>query len=143
MARHYADAFAPEYQAATSPAAAVRDIVELEAMNTEGRRESVLFFDDTETGDKCDLKVYIRRRHMILSDFMPVLENCGLQVIAVSLFELREEDGEQDSSIYSFDIQDGGRRPGRCGRDRRRARRGHPGGQGRRRRERRLQPSGP
>ncbi|MCY3807975.1 MAG: NAD-glutamate dehydrogenase [Gemmatimonadetes bacterium] len=105
MARHYADAFAPEYQAATSPAAAVRDIVELEAMNAEGRRESVLFFDDTETGDKCDLKVYIRRRHMILSDFMPVLENCGLQVIAVSLFELREEDGEEDSSIYSFDIQ--------------------------------------
>ena len=105
MARHYADAFAPEYQAATSPAAAVRDIVELEAMNAEGRRESVLFFDDTETGDKCDLKVYIRHRHMILSDFMPVLENCGLQVIAVSLFELREEDGEEDSSIYSFDIQ--------------------------------------
>ena len=105
MARHYADAFAPEYQAATSPAAAVRDIVELEAMNAEGRRESVLFFDDTETGDKCDLKVYIRRRHMILSDFMPVLENCGLRVIAVSLFELREDDGEADSSIYSFDIQ--------------------------------------
>ena len=105
MARHYAGAFAPEYQAATSPAAAVRDIVELEAMNAEGRRESVLFFDDTETGDKCDLKVYIRRRHMILSDFMPVLENCGLQVIAVSLFELREDDGEAGSAIYSFDIR--------------------------------------
>ena len=105
MARHYADAFAPEYRAATSPAAAVRDIVELEAMNAEGRGESVLFFDDSETGDGCDLKVYIRRRHMILSDFMPVLENCGLQVIAVSLFELREGDGEADSSIYSFDIR--------------------------------------
>ena len=32
-------------------------------------------------------------------------ENCGLQVIAVSLFELREGSGESESSIYSFDVQ--------------------------------------
>ena len=105
MARHYASAFAPEYRAATDPASAVRDIVELEAMKTEGRAESVRFFDDSESGDSCDLKVYIMHHQIILSDFMPVLENCGLRVIAVSLFELREGGGENDSSIYSFDVQ--------------------------------------
>jgi len=105
MARHYAGAFVPEYRAATEPAAAVRDIVELEAMKAEGRMESVLFFDDTTHGGKFDLKVYVREHQIILSDFMPVLENCGLQVIAVSLFELREGSGEAGSSIYSFDVQ--------------------------------------
>ncbi|MDE2974187.1 MAG: NAD-glutamate dehydrogenase [Gemmatimonadota bacterium] len=105
MARHYASAFAPEYRAATDPATAVRDIVELEAMKAEGRMESVLFFDDSKTGGEFDLKVYIREHRIILSDFMPVLENCGLRVIAVSLFELREGGGEADSSIYAFDVQ--------------------------------------
>ena len=105
MARHYAGAFAPEYKAATDAASAVRDIMELEAMRAEGRMESVLFFDDTTHGGKFDLKVYIREHRIILSDFMPVLENCGLQVIAVSLFELHEGSGEAESSIYSFDVQ--------------------------------------
>ena len=104
VAKHYASAFAPEYRAATDPASAVRDIAELEAMKAEGRLESVLFFDDFQSGGKCDLKIYIRQHQIILSDFMPVLENCGLRVIAVSLFELREE-GLEDSSIYSFDVQ--------------------------------------
>ena len=105
MARHYSNAFVPEYKAATEAASAVRDIMELEAMKAEGRMESVLFFDDSVTEDKCDLKVYVREHHIILSDFMPVLENCGMRVIAVSLFELREGSGEADSSIYSFDVQ--------------------------------------
>ncbi len=104
MARHYAGAFAPEYSAATEPAAAVRDIVELEAMKAEGRMEAVRFFDDPETLGGCDLKVYIREHQIVLSDFMPVLENCGLRVITVSLFELREGGGRADSSIYSFDV---------------------------------------
>ncbi len=105
MARHYASAFAPEYKAATDAVSAVRDIMELEAMKAEGRMESVLFFDDTRHGGKFDLKVYIREHRIILSDFMPVLENCGLHVIAVSLYELREGSGDADSSIYSFDVQ--------------------------------------
>ena len=105
MARHYASAFAPEYMAATDPAMAVRDIMQLEAMKAEGRMESVLFFDDSKTGGKCDLKVYVREHQIILSDFMPVLENCGLRVIAVSLFELHGGSGKADSSIYSFDVQ--------------------------------------
>ena len=109
LARYYDAAFAPEYKAATDPSVAVLDIEELEAMQAEGRTESVRFFDDDSSGSKCELKVYIKHHQIILSDFMPVLENCGLRVIAVSPFELREE-GKEDSVLYSFDVQtsDGG-----------------------------------
>ncbi|MCY4399094.1 MAG: NAD-glutamate dehydrogenase [Gemmatimonadetes bacterium] len=105
IAQHYAGAFVPEYKAATDPATAITDIAELEDMKAKGRMESVRFFDDSESRSKCDLKVYIREHKIILSDFMPVLENCGLRVIAVSLFELREGSGGTDSAIYSFDVQ--------------------------------------
>ena len=102
LARHYERSFAPEYKAANDPAVAIRDIQELEAMRAEGRTESVRFFDSG--GEHTELKVYIRNHQIILSDFMPVLENCGLRVIAVSPFDLRE-DGQEDSVIYSFDVQ--------------------------------------
>ena len=104
LARHYERAFAPKYKAANDPRVAVRDIEELEAMREDGRTESVRFFDDHAEGGKCELKVYIKHHQIILSDFMPVLENCGLRVIAVAPFELREE-GQEDSVIYSFDVQ--------------------------------------
>ena len=109
LARYYDAAFAPEYKAATDPSVAVLDIEELEAMQAEGRTESVRFFDDESSGSECELKVYIKHHQIILSDFMPVLENCGLRVIAVSPFELREQ-GKEDSVLYSFDVQtsDGG-----------------------------------
>ena len=104
LARHYSRSFAPEYKAANEPGVAIRDIQELEAMRDEGRTEAVRFFDYDSAGEKCELKVYIKHHQIILSDFMPILENCGLRVIAVSPFELREE-GKEDSSIYSFDVQ--------------------------------------
>ena len=104
LARHYSRSFAPEYKAANDPRVAIRDIQELEVMREEDRTESVRFFDDRIAGDKCELKVYIKHHQIILSDFMPILENCGLRVIAVSPFELREE-GMEDSVIYSFDVQ--------------------------------------
>jgi hypothetical protein len=33
------------------------------------------------------LKVYLRDERLVLSDFMPILENAGLRVIAMSPFE--------------------------------------------------------
>ena len=105
LTRHYVGAFAPEYKAATHPTAAVRDIVELESMKAEGRMESIRFFDDSEAAQKCDAKIYIREHSIILSDFMPVLENCGLRVIAVLFFELHEGGDRPGSSIYCFGVQ--------------------------------------
>jgi len=111
-ANRYASAFAPEYTAATQPSAAVRDILELEAMKAEGISESARFYEDaTSTAScECELKIYVRGRRIVLSDFMPVLENCGLRVVAVSPFELRANGGDEGSVIYSFEVQasDGG-----------------------------------
>lgn len=105
LANRYAAAFAPEYKAATEPSAAVRDILELEAMKAAGTDESARFYDDASGEGACELKIYVRGQRIVLSDFMPVLENCGLRVFGVSPFELRENGGEAGSVIYSFAVQ--------------------------------------
>jgi NAD-specific glutamate dehydrogenase len=38
------------------------------------------------------LKVYLRGQRLVLSDFMPILENAGLRVIAMSPFDAQNED---------------------------------------------------
>ncbi len=105
LAQRYDAIFPADYRAANDPAVAVRDLAELEQMKADGRLESVRFFENDGGGESCELKVYIRRHKIILSDFMPVLENCGLRVIAVSPFELHEDDGQGGLAIYSFDVQ--------------------------------------
>ena len=110
LAAHYGAAFAPEYKAASSPEVAVRDILVLETMKADGARKSVWFFDDPELQDDAEplLKVYVRGKQIVLSEFMPVLENCGLQVIAVSPFEIHEQGGGEGAVIYSFNVQTSG-----------------------------------
>ena len=105
LANRYAAAFAPEYKAATDPGAAVRDVLELEEMKAAGTRESARFYDDPGGEGERELKIYVRGRRIVLSDFMPVLENCGLRVVGVSPFELRPNGGEEGSVIYSFAVQ--------------------------------------
>jgi len=84
----YGAAFATEYQAATNPDVAARDILELEAMQAERRRLSVSFSNSADMswvpGDEpvTELKLYLIRERLVLSDFMPVLENAGLREIA-------------------------------------------------------------
>ena len=118
LARRYAAAFSPEYQAVTDPNAAVRDVLEFEAMLRDERRESILL-DHPEPVDGVEphtvLKLYMRGGRMVLSDFMPILENCGLRVIAVSPFELRGE--RADQVVYAFQVQGVDGRPLDSGRD--------------------------
>lgn len=109
LAQRYEAVFPADYRAANDPAVAVRDIAEIEKMRADGRLEAVRFFEHEDGGESCELKVYIWRHKIVLSDFMPVLENCGLRVIAVSPFELHEDDGQGGLAIYSFEVQaDGG-----------------------------------
>ncbi|MDH3222613.1 MAG: NAD-glutamate dehydrogenase [Gemmatimonadota bacterium] len=108
LVKEYAQAFAPEYRAAHDPKVAVWDILELEAMKAEGRLESVHFLPAADGSVGTELKVFLRDQQIVLSDFMPVLENCGLRVIAVSPFEIREGPDGVDAIIYSFDVQTSG-----------------------------------
>jgi len=111
QARRYADAFSAEYQAAASASTAVRDILELEAMRADGREVSISFSNREASPaapgveDVTELKLYLRNQRLVLSDFMPILENAGLRVIAVNPFEVRSDEREP-AILYSFAVQD-------------------------------------
>ncbi|MCG6986849.1 MAG: NAD-glutamate dehydrogenase [Gemmatimonadetes bacterium] len=118
MARRYGQAFSAEYQAATDPASAVDDILEIEAMRAEGRGMSIRFSERPDAGLEgvpegeaiTEVKVYVRGERLILSDFMPILENSGLRVVAVTPFDVTEK-GEVGITLYAFAVQDAEGRP--------------------------------
>ena len=108
LTKKYAEGFSAEYRAAMAPNIAVRDILELEAMVGEDRMVSISFSSngETEVGEETtQLKLYLRKERLILSDFMPILENAGLRVIAVVPHEVGTKPS-LDAIIYSFSVQD-------------------------------------
>ena len=110
----YGSAFSAEYQAATDSEIAVGDILELEDMAAKGKRISIAFAnqgDDVPVAgaeDATELKVYLREERLILSDFMPILEDAGLRVLAVKPFDLDGDVGR--ATVYVFAVQDGEKR---------------------------------
>ncbi len=116
LARRYGEAFSPEYRASSSPSTAMRDILELEAMRADDRTMAVAFSNPTEhleaAGDEpvTELRLYLHGGRMILSDFMPILEDCGLRVVAVSPFEVDGPEVDR-AIIYTFALQDAAGRP--------------------------------
>jgi glutamate dehydrogenase len=111
LTRVYGEAFPPEYQAATEPPVAVKDILELEAMTAEGREVAITFSNPAARPGVAggarftELKLYLRKSGLVLSDFMPILENCGLRVITVTPFEVRGAEAVR-ANLYSFVVQD-------------------------------------
>ena len=111
----YGEAFSAEYRAATDPDVAVQDILEFEGMVADDRLVSISFSGDgadidgddvaEAVGSTTQLKLYLRGERLILSDFMPILENVGLRVIAVTPYEIRGEKAPA-AVIYSFSVQD-------------------------------------
>jgi glutamate dehydrogenase len=114
----YGEAFSPEYKASTDPDVAVQDILELEAMGADDRGVSISLSRDHEVGARggdseradagygptTELKLYLRGERLILSDFMPILENAGLRVLAVTPYEISGPN--TPAVIYSFSVQD-------------------------------------
>ena len=130
LAGRYGEAFSAEYKASTHPNVAVQDVLELEAMGADGRVVSISFSQDGVDGDDAGqaradrddavvtyadgaeavgpttrLKLYLRGERLILSDFMPILENVGLRVIAVTPHQISGPKGVA-AVIYSFSVQD-------------------------------------
>ncbi|MSR35224.1 MAG: NAD-glutamate dehydrogenase [Gemmatimonadetes bacterium] len=111
LARRYGEAFSSEYQAATAPTEAVEDVLELEAMQAQGRTASISFNNGTDSswvpGDDevTQLKLCQIGGRLVLSEFMPMLENAGLRVIAVNPFEVRGG-GVPSAIVYTFAVQD-------------------------------------
>jgi glutamate dehydrogenase len=111
LASRYAEAFSQEYQAATRPETAVKDILELEAMRLEDREVAITLWgpvsvpDQEDVGQVTELVVFLRGTRMILSEFMPILEDAGLRVLAVNPYQVSGP--EVDSSYVNvFMVQD-------------------------------------
>ena len=111
LALAYGEAMSLEYQAATDPAVAVVDILELEAMAAEGRSVSVALANRPPAvlvagvEDATELKLFLRGARLVLSDFMPILDNLGLRVLAMKPYEVTER-GAVTATIYVFAVQD-------------------------------------
>jgi glutamate dehydrogenase len=115
LAREYGDAMSLEYQAATDPEAAVGDIAELESMAAESRAVSIALANRLSApvagvDGATELKLFLRGERLVLSDFMPILDNLGLRVVAMKPYEVREN-GSPRATIYVFAVQNREGRP--------------------------------
>lgn len=92
LARRYTAAFSPAYKSSTDVATAVRDIAclegllatraaQIEVLNPEGVSER-------DPGRFSVLKLYLCSDDLVLSDFLPILENLGLRVFAQDPMDL-------------------------------------------------------
>ncbi len=111
LAQRYSIAFSAEYRAATEPDVAEQDILELEAMAAEDRNVAVTLSNPEMTEVMAvdqpvsQLKLFLRSERLVLSDFMPILDNAGLRIIAMTPFEVQGPD-VHDAAIYVFAAQD-------------------------------------
>ena len=116
LAQRYGAAFSAEYLAATDPEIAEQDILELEAMREDGRVISIRLSNRSSVegiarGEPVtELKLFLRGQRLVLSDFMPILENAGLRVIAMSPFDVHGE-GVGEATLYLFSVQDAAGQP--------------------------------
>lgn len=113
LAARYDEAMSREYQAAADPEIAVSDICELERMTREDATVSVGLTNRTEGASVAgvvgatELKLFLKGERLVLSDFMPILEDAGLRVIAMKPYEVGTN-GSPVATIYVFAVQDRG-----------------------------------
>ncbi|HET7276396.1 MAG TPA: NAD-glutamate dehydrogenase [Longimicrobiaceae bacterium] len=106
----YGPAFSDEYRAATLPEVAVRDVEQIERMRSEEQRVSISLGEPRGRGRAEDfsgvtvLKLYLRDERLVLSDFMPILENAGVRVVEVTPFTVTSPDLPA-IMIYAFAVQ--------------------------------------
>ena len=88
LLERYREAFSPGYRDTYSPAIAVADIPDIEALSTE-RPIGVDFFARNEDNRPCvGLQVWSHGRPIPLSERVPVLENMGFRVVDERTFEI-------------------------------------------------------
>ncbi|MBW3572306.1 MAG: NAD-glutamate dehydrogenase, partial [Gemmatimonadetes bacterium] len=107
LAGAYAPSFTPEYRAANAPAAAVHDVLYMERLQRTGG-EVDLNLRQPLPGEAAPagcsvLKLYLRGERLVLSDFMPILEDARLRVVEVDTFAV--SGAGVGFMIYSFAVQ--------------------------------------
>jgi glutamate dehydrogenase len=108
LAVQYGNRFNEEYRAANAPAAAVHDVLELEGMSERGETVALAIRRPVEGEARpagvTVLKLYLKDERLVLSDFMPILEDTGVRVLEVDTFELLRP-GEPELRVYAFNVQ--------------------------------------
>ena len=115
LASRYGTGFGADYRAVAEPEVAARDILQIEAMIADGRTVSIAFsnpgYSAVAPGDRVtELRLYLLGPRLVLSDFMPILENTGVRVIAVTPAKLRGV-GVPEGAVYTFAVQTPGKSP--------------------------------
>jgi glutamate dehydrogenase len=106
--RALAAAMGDDYRAANVPAGAALDLRALQQLDETGEGTTLRLRQPVE-GEPAPagtsvLRLYIRDGRLVLSDFMPILEDAGVRVIEVDTFELRAP-GAPARMVYSFAVQ--------------------------------------
>ena len=104
LSARYLAVFPNQYKAATAVAVAVRDIERLEAL--VGSRQLQVDLTNDASDSRCTaLRLYLVDEELVLSDFLPVLENLGLTVLAAEPLTFSMPEVGQ-VSIHTFRVQD-------------------------------------
>jgi glutamate dehydrogenase len=111
LTAHYGETLSREYQAGTEPDVAVADIAELEAMVEHEQAISIRLTNPggavsvVGIAGATELKLFLRGESLVLSDFMPILEDAGLRVLAMKPYEVGPDE-DPEATIYVFAVQD-------------------------------------
>jgi glutamate dehydrogenase len=91
LAAKYREAFPASYRAAMNVADAARDIECLEALARTGEAQIEIAAEARGAG-RATLRLYLSNESLILSDFVPVLENLGLRVFGEDFVDLQHSE---------------------------------------------------
>jgi glutamate dehydrogenase len=109
MARAYGQAFGEDYRAANTPEAAQHDVLKMEEMLRGEQAVSLLLRPavegETVAAGATVLRLYLAGERLVLSDFMPTLEDHGVRVLEVDTFEFQAGDALPHLMAYSFHVQ--------------------------------------
>ncbi|HEU0302701.1 MAG TPA: NAD-glutamate dehydrogenase domain-containing protein [Longimicrobium sp.] len=107
LARAYGPAFSAEYRAAVSSAAAADDVLQMETLERQDLPVTLQLRQplqgETAPPGCSLLKLYLRGERLVLSEFMPILEDARVKVLEVDTFTVRT--AGPGFMIYSFAVQ--------------------------------------
>jgi glutamate dehydrogenase len=105
LAERYLTAFDERYRADVGPGAALLDIDNIELLGDAQFRVDLVTPPAEPRGEQASqLRIYHRKRTLVLSDVLPVLENTGLRVLEQISYWARLSGG--DRGIDVFRVQD-------------------------------------
>jgi len=109
LAHAYGQAFGEDYRAANTPEAALHDVTRMQEMLAAGGTVSLLLRPPVDgevvAAGATVLRLYLAGERLVLSDFMPILEDHGMRVLEVDTFEFDAVEPLPHLMVYSFHVQ--------------------------------------